>query len=154
MSSDIDVFFVSDESTPDSRADYLVRIYSQVLHNRQTIVPLELPRYFPLGKILRNGHWLNGFSGGELQEELWWMNLEGINGHEYFAHEENLIVPVDAPEGTWTKAKHDGVRMRYKFAATVRTVNSVTLCGSIRFAMFSCFFPSSELPRSLCLRST
>ncbi|KAI8850727.1 hypothetical protein BC829DRAFT_488615 [Chytridium lagenaria] len=137
MGSDIDVFFIcpSGSTDVDQAAQHLPKIHSQVLQNREKVdfsfVSLEKD---PLSKA----HWIcdlketSFYKDAEAAEDYFWManqESKGLSYDHFMEHGYGHDGDMTMDEKRWSPALKSAVASRFKYLWTVRTRNSVTICG-------------------------
>ncbi|KAJ3213857.1 hypothetical protein HDU67_002358, partial [Dinochytrium kinnereticum] len=127
MGSDIDVFFICPPGSVDVAyaATNLPKLHSQIVKNRQEIDLSVYPlRSCPIWKK----HWLSslqyelGDAKGDPTSDYYWMLLHG-DEEEY--PDSDLVMDQKG----WSPAMKLAVKSRLKYLWTVRTTNSITICG-------------------------
>ncbi|KAJ3123067.1 hypothetical protein HK098_002250 [Nowakowskiella sp. JEL0407] len=151
--SDVDVFVVSKQSTLENATERIPLLYRQLLRNRQK-PPVEIDKLLPSQKHLRGKittHWTRYVEDVREPEEYYWTeNAEKHANGDYTDNEDeddddeddedeskssgsvssdSKVSSYETNEFGWTKFRKRTVALTYKFLPTVRTNNSITICG-------------------------
>ncbi|KAJ3085829.1 hypothetical protein HK102_013796, partial [Quaeritorhiza haematococci] len=145
MSSDIDVFFVSKTSDVTASTRLLAQMQQTLVKNRAN-PPFDLSSF----EMIRNAtvrmnrwrshptHWTREYPPSPDEDDIidyWWWEAEQLSMEEY--KRDNGVDPEklktwerdDGTQDGWTRFQRDSIMANLKYAPTVRTANSITVCG-------------------------